>query len=53
MGSGFKIKIFTKKFSALGPFGPWGGFLSLGHCLDNEKYRAPALMDGEFLFEDS
>jgi hypothetical protein len=33
MRSDFKVKIFTKKLLALNPFDPWGGFLSLGHCL--------------------
>jgi hypothetical protein len=31
-GSGFKVKIFTKKLLALDPFGPWDDFLSLDHC---------------------
>jgi hypothetical protein len=26
MGSGFNVKIFTKKLLAVGPFGPWGDF---------------------------
>jgi hypothetical protein len=32
VGSDFKVKIFTKKFS-FEFFWPWGGFLNFGHCL--------------------
>jgi hypothetical protein len=54
MGSGFKVKIFTKKLLALDHFGPRGDFLCLSHCLLRETVSdllVPALTGGEFLFE--
>jgi hypothetical protein len=40
MGSDFKVKILTKKLLALDSFGPWGDFLSLGHCLVKRRIES-------------
>jgi hypothetical protein len=52
--SGFKVGIFIAKLLALGPFGPWSGFLSLNHCLikkDIEQSTSSFSNWWEFLFE--
>jgi hypothetical protein len=39
MESSFKVGIFIKKLLALGHFGLWGDFLSLGHCLVKKDFE--------------